>query len=76
MTDQSAKRPIKPLAKEPKTLALVIGILVLLVGIPAGLYAWAGRWDVAIGLIIAFVAMIALTGYALKVAIEVDQARK
>ncbi len=73
MSDEAPPRPIKPLAQEPKTLALVIAILVLLIGIPAGLYAWAGRWDVAVALVVAFVAMIGLTAYALKVAVEVER---
>lgn len=73
MSDEAPERPVKPLAQEPKTLALVIALLVLLIGIPAGLYAWAGRWTVAIGLVVAFVAMIGLTAYALKVAVEVER---
>lgn len=73
MTDETPTRPIKPLAQEPKTLALVIAVLVLLIGIPAGLYAWAGQWQVALALVVAFVAMVGLTAYALKVAVEVER---
>ncbi|MDX1612110.1 MAG: hypothetical protein R3185_07055 [Candidatus Thermoplasmatota archaeon] len=64
----SEEPEMRPMWTEPRTVALVMVIFLLIIGLPAGLYYWTGQEDVARGLVLAFLAMVVVTGYALRVA--------
>lgn len=72
--ENGGDRPLLGIGTEPRTLGLVIGVFVLVIGLPALLFVLAGRTDVAIGLVVIFVLMVVATGYAFRQAVDAERA--
>lgn len=72
--DEPAKPTLLSLGTSRRTLAIVVGAFVLILGVPAALFAFAGRVDLALGLLGLFALMVLATGYAFREAVEAQQA--
>lgn len=67
------RRPLLGIGTEPRTLAIVIGAFVLVIGLPALLFLVAGRVDVAVGLVGVFIVMVLATAHAFRKAVEAER---
>jgi membrane protein implicated in regulation of membrane protease activity len=70
----ASKGPFSPDATRPRTVLLAFVVFLLIVGLPAILYALAGQMKVALGLLALFVAMLLLSAYALREAVKAKRA--
>jgi hypothetical protein len=66
-------RPVRALALDTETILLGGGALVLILAVPAGLFLYRGRTQLAIRLVVIFAAMVVVTGYALHTAAKVER---
>lgn len=61
-------------ATSPRTVLVAAGVFLLVVGLPAALFLYAGRVEVALGLLAIFALMVLATVYALHKAVQADEA--
>lgn len=66
-------RALRRMATEPRTLGLVGAIFLLIIGLPAALFALRGQWQAVLVLVGLFVLMVVATGYAFKEAVEAQR---
>jgi Ca2+/Na+ antiporter len=60
-------------ATSPRTVLLAAVAFLLVVGLPAALFLYAGRIEVALGLLAIFALMVVATVYALTKAAQADE---
>lgn len=59
-------------ATSPRTVMVAAGVFLLVIGLPAALFLYAGRMQVALGLLAIFALMVLATAYALHKAMEAE----
>jgi hypothetical protein len=74
MTDEEDEQPLP--ATSPRTVLLAAAAFLLIIGLPAALFLYAGRTEVALGLLAIFALMVLATAYALHVAVRAQQAKE
>jgi membrane protein implicated in regulation of membrane protease activity len=57
---------------EPRVDDVAAGVFLLVIGLPAALFFYAGRMQVALGLLAIFALMVLATAYALHKAMEAE----
>lgn len=70
---KAGQGPTAALSKKPRTVALVAGATVLVLGVPIALLAAAGRWNAVAVLVALFVGMILATASWFKQAIAFEE---
>lgn len=70
---ETDRKALLGIGTEPRTLAVVIGSFVLVIGLPALLFLLAGRTQVAVGLVAIFIVMVLATGHAFRKAVEAER---
>lgn len=71
--DEAGEGPTEALSKKPRTVALVAGATVLVLGVPIALLAATGRWKAVAVLVALFVGMILATASWFKQAIAFEE---
>lgn len=62
-------------ATSPRTVLVAAGVFLLIIGLPAALFLYAGRVEVALGLLAIFGLLVLATAYALHVAARAEDHR-
>lgn len=70
MSEDDAEGTVEPLHASPRLLALVIGVFVVILGVPTALFASAGRWRVAAGMLGLWAGMVTVTAFAFRKAVD------
>lgn len=71
MSEEDDEGPLP--ATNPRTVLLAAGVFLLIIGLPAALFLYAGRVEVALGLLAIFALMVLATAYALHVATQAQR---